>query len=90
MIFKDLVKIKNKIKGKTAAISPSNRSERLCEQYCESEEAGQMILLSMEEKHIRPKVEGDKNNFFLPLEKDGTGWAYVVGRVTSVGQDNCP
>ena len=69
MIFKDLVKIKNKRKGKTAAISPSNRSERLCEQFCESEEAGQMILLSMEEKHIRPKVEGGKNNFFSSFRK---------------------
>ena len=49
-----------------------------------------MILLSMEEKHIRPKVDGGKNDFFLPLEKDGAGWASVVGRVTSVGQNNCP
>jgi len=55
VIFKDLVKIKNKRKGKTAAISPSNRSEKLCERFCESEEAGQMILLSMEEKHIPTK-----------------------------------
>ena len=48
---------------KPTVSSPSNRSRRLCKRFCESEEARRMILLSREEKQIRPKVEGDKRTF---------------------------
>ena len=51
--------------SKTAATSPLNRSGRLCEWFCESEEAGWTILWSRKENQIRLKVEGGKKNFFL-------------------------
>ena len=50
---------------KTAAISHLNRSGRLCERFYEFEKVGRTILLSMEEKQIRLKVEGDKKTFSL-------------------------
>ena len=63
--FKGLVKIKKeKKRRKTAATSSSNRSGRLCERFCECEEAERMVLLFREEKQNRLKVEGDKNDFF--------------------------
>ena len=48
---------------KPTVSSPSNRSRRLCKRFCESEEARRMVLLSREEKQIRPKVEGEKMTF---------------------------
>ena len=50
--------------SKTAATSPLNRSGRLCEWFCEYEEAERTVLWSRNEKQIRLKVEGGKNDFF--------------------------
>jgi hypothetical protein len=56
---------KEKKRKKIAATSPSNRSGRLCERFCESEESGRTILLSREEKQIQPKIKGGRKNFLL-------------------------
>ena len=54
-------------------MSPSNRSGRLCERFCEFEETGRTALLSKEENHIQPKVEGGKNDFFQIRRERGCG-----------------
>ena len=68
MIFQRFSQNKKEKKNrKTDAISPSNRSGRICKRFCEYEEAGRTILWFREEKQIRLKVEGVKKDFFPPV-----------------------